>query len=122
MPPSSSTPLSPRAAVIMLGLVVLVWGVNWPVMKTGLQYIGPMTFAAARIGLGGLTMFIGLAVTGRLVWPTRHDLPLILSVSLLHMVGFLILVNIGLLFVDAGRSAILAYTTPLWVVPVAVWV
>ncbi|MCB9960026.1 MAG: DMT family transporter [Rhodospirillaceae bacterium] len=121
MPPPASRPLSPRAAVIMLALVVVVWGVNWPVMKTGLQHIGPMTFAAARIGLGGLTMFIGLAAAGRLVWPTRHDLPLILSVSLLHMVGFLVLVNTGLLFVDAGRSAILAYTTPLWVVPGAVW-
>jgi len=40
--------------------------------------------------------------------------------TLLQLVGFLALVNIGLLYVDAGRSAILAYTTPLWVTPGAV--
>ncbi len=49
--------------------------------------------------------------------PSRDDLPVVFSISLLHMVGYAVLVSIGLLFfVPVGRSVVLAYvTTPLWV-------
>jgi drug/metabolite transporter (DMT)-like permease len=33
------------------------------------------------------------------------------------MVGYAVLVSVGLLFVPVGRSVVLAYTTPLWVMP-----
>jgi drug/metabolite transporter (DMT)-like permease len=49
--------------------------------------------------------------------PPRSDLPVLLSITLLHMVGFVILANIGLQLVPVGRSVVLAYTTPLWVMP-----
>jgi drug/metabolite transporter (DMT)-like permease len=49
--------------------------------------------------------------------PSRQDLPVVLSIALLHMVGFSVLVAIGLLFVPVGRSIVLGYTTPLWVAP-----
>lgn len=39
------------------------------------------------------------------------------SIVLLHMVGFSVLVAIGLLYVPVGRSIVLGYTTPLWVTP-----
>ena len=40
-----------------------------------------------------------------------------LSIALLHMVGFGVLAAWGLHLVPTGRSVVLAYTTPLWVVP-----
>ncbi len=49
--------------------------------------------------------------------PPRSDLPVLLSITLLHMVGFAVLANIGLQLVPVGRSVVLAYTTPLWVMP-----
>ena len=107
-------------AYLLLLLVILLWGANWPVMKVGLSHIPPLWFAVVRMAMGAVTLFAVLALSGRLALPTRQDLPLLLSVGLLQMGGFLALVNFGLLHVDAGRSAILAYTTPLWVVPGAV--
>ena len=38
------------------------------------------------------------------------------------MAGFLALVDLALMTVPAGRSAILAYTTPLWVLPGAIFI
>jgi drug/metabolite transporter (DMT)-like permease len=35
---------------------------------------------------------------------------------------FVLLINIGLHFVEAGRSSILVYTTPIWVTPIAIFV
>jgi drug/metabolite transporter (DMT)-like permease len=52
-----------------------------------------------------------------LIVPSRADLPVVASVALLHMTGFTLLGTIGLGIVDAGRTVVLAYTTPLWVVP-----
>ncbi|SDG08671.1 Uncharacterized membrane protein [Limimonas halophila] len=111
---------SRRAAYLLLAAVVLIWGANWPVMKVGLAYVEPFTFTALRMLLGAAALFGVLAATGRLAVPTRRDLPVLLSVGLFQMAGFLACVMFGLQTVDAGRSAILAYTTPLWVTPVAV--
>lgn len=104
-------------AYLLLGAVILLWGANWPVMKVGLTYIPPFWFAAVRMAMGAATLFAVLAATRRLALPTARDLPLLLSVGLLQMAAFLALVNFGLQYVEAGRSAVLAYTTPLWVVP-----
>ena len=57
------------------------------------------------------------AAQRRLRLPPRHDLPVLVSIALLHMVGFGVLSSVGLQTVPTGRSVVLAYTTPLWVVP-----
>ena len=106
-------------AYALLAAVILLWGANWPIMKVGLQSIPPMTFATARVFLGCACLFALLAVQGRVRLPTRRDLPVLLSVGCLQIGLGLLLLNLGLLNVEAGRSAILSYTTPLWVVPLA---
>ncbi|MGH6959680.1 MAG: DMT family transporter [Dongiaceae bacterium] len=112
-----SAPLTHGQAYALLALVVFVWGANWPTMKMGLHYITPLWFAAARFWMGSLCLFALLAVQGRLAWPTRRDLPVLLSVGLMQMALFQPTVNFGLSHVAAGRAAVLVYTTPLWVVP-----
>jgi drug/metabolite transporter (DMT)-like permease len=114
---SRSAPLTRSQAYGLLALVVFVWGANWPAMKVGLGHITPFWFACARFWLGSLCLFGFLAATGRLAWPTRRDLPVLLSVVLSQMAIFQPMVNFGLSHVAAGRAAVLVYTTPLWVVP-----
>ncbi|SMF33286.1 Permease of the drug/metabolite transporter (DMT) superfamily [Tistlia consotensis] len=115
-----SEPAPRRRAILLLLGIVLIWGANWPIMKVGLGYIPPFWFATARLALGALTLFALLAALGRLRLPPRADLPVLLSVGLLQMTGFLAMANLALLTVAAGRSAVLGYTTPLWVTPAAV--
>lgn len=104
----------------MLAALVLLWGSNWPIIKIGLTYIPPLWFGFARMSLGSLCLFAALAATRRLALPARADLPIVLSVGIFQMIGHLSLMNFGLLHVEAGRSAILGYTIPLWVAPGAV--
>jgi len=117
---STSAVYSTRTAWILLLIVILLWGINWPVMKYGLAYIPPFTFVAARMVMGAAVMFVVAAALGELRWPDRRDWPVVLSVGLIQMAGFMSLITLALQFVPAGRSAILAYTTPLWVIPIAV--
>jgi len=115
----ASRPVRPARAAVLLALIMVLWGANWPVMKVGLQLMPPFTFAAWRLGLGCATLFLVAAVAGQLRLPSRHDRPIVAWVGLLQMAAFLLLINFALQHVPAGRSAILSYTTPLWVVPLA---
>jgi drug/metabolite transporter (DMT)-like permease len=114
----SETKATGRAA-LLLGLVILLWGVNWPIMKVGLAFMPPLWFATARVSLGALCFFALLLATGQLRLPPRADMPVVLSMGLLQTAAFLGLTHVALMFVEAGRSAILAYTTPLWVAPLS---
>ena len=103
----------------LLLLIIVLWGANWTVMKVGLTYIPPLTFAAARMIMGAGILAVVAAALGQLRVPSRRDWPIVLSVGLVQMGAFMALTTFALQFVPAGRSAILAYTTPLWVVPIA---
>ncbi len=113
--------LTKGQALALLAVLVVLWGSNWPLMKITLTYAPPLWFAALRVALGAATLFLVLGAMGRLRLPPRSDLPVIISIGLLQMAGFMALVNLALMTVPAGRSAVLAYTVPLWVAPGAVF-
>jgi drug/metabolite transporter (DMT)-like permease len=106
-----------RLGAILLVTVVLAWGLTWPVNKVILATVPPLWAVALRTGIGAVALFVLAALQGRLGLPPRGDLPVLVSIALLHMVGFGVLSSIGLQTVPTGRSVVLAYTTPLWVVP-----
>jgi drug/metabolite transporter (DMT)-like permease len=108
-----------RRTLGLLALVVVLFGSAWPVIKVALEGATPIWFAAARAGLGAIVSFALLGLLGRLARPTRADLPIVLSIGVLQLSCFFALSNLGLRLVPAGRSALLAYTTSLWLVPLA---
>lgn len=120
-PARTSIPLSRGAAYAVLGGLVLIWGANWPIMKLVVQAMPPLWFVVTRLSVGALCLFALLIATGQLARPTRADWPVVCSVSIFQMWLFMALTTIGVQFIPAGRSAIIAYTSPLWVLPAAVW-
>lgn len=118
--PSRPDGPSLRVSLLLLAAVVTLWGAHWPIMKVGLTHVGPLWFNALRYTTGALSLFLVVAVLGRLRVPPRRDWPLVLSVGLLQMMLYGILVMYALRHVPAGRSAVLAYTTTLWVTPLSV--
>ena len=105
------------AGVFYLLTVVLAWGLVWPVNKVLLESLSPLWLMAVRSAIATLALFVIAAMRGRLAPPPRADLPVLLSITLLHMIGFGVFAAWGLQTVPTGRSVVLAYTTPLWVVP-----
>ena len=114
---SSSAAAARQLGLVMLATVVLAWGLTWPVNKALLEVIPPLWMAAIRAVVGAVALALFALARGRFTWPQRADVPVVLSITLLHMVGFVVLANIGLQLVPTGRSVVLAYTTPLWVAP-----
>lgn len=108
-----------RQGVLALLVVVATWGLVWPVNKVLLESLSPYWLTAYRSAIATVALFVIAIASRRLIVPTRRDLPLIASIALLHMVGFVVLGNVGLELVTTGRAVVLAYTTPLWVTPAA---
>jgi drug/metabolite transporter (DMT)-like permease len=111
--------LSRATSLALLAVIAVSWGLTWPVNKAMLQYTSPIWAVCVRYVVATVVLVALTGALGRLRWPPRHDLPVVFSISLLHMVAFGTLCSIALQFVSAGRSVLLAYTTPFWVFPLA---
>src|SRR4029078_9044878 len=74
-----------------------------------------------RLIIGTSTMMFIVFLMGKLSLPTKRDFPLIAIIGLLQISIYLLLTNRGLKYLPPGRSSLLAYTTPLWVMPLAIF-
>ena len=111
--------LDRASSVALLVVVAVAWGLTWPANKAMLHYTSPIWAVCFRNIVAVSVLLVLTLALGRLRLPPRQDLPVVFSVSVLHMVGFGVLCSIGLMYIPAGRSVLLAYTTPLWVFPFA---
>lgn len=105
----------------LLFTIIILWGLSWPVNKWGLAFIPPFWFAAFRLIFATCTMFLLGIVTKKLIVPSVKDIPLIVGLGIFQISIFILLINLGLEFQASGKSAILVYTTPLWVMPMAIF-
>ena len=105
----------------VLASLTLAWGFNWTAMKTALSEVPPWTFRSLCLGLGAAVLFSALRAGGqRLVLPTGQWGRLWL-LAILNITSWNMLVAFGVGMIESGRAAILAYTMPVWAVPLSVW-
>ena len=102
-----------RRAVIVMVLLVVLWGYAWITSKIGLDYASPMDVVALRLELGVLTLFIGLLSTGRPLRP-RHWRALVM-IGLIQTGAFLLLNTWALSEGGPGKTSVLVFTMPFWV-------
>lgn len=105
---------------VLLSFLVIFWSINMIFTKVALNYVSPFYLSLFRLSIATIAMFAFLGFRGQLSLPSRKDLPLILSIGLLQMGIFQILMSFGMFYVNAGRAAMIVYSTPLWVTPIAV--
>jgi drug/metabolite transporter (DMT)-like permease len=101
----------PAAAFAVLALI---WGYNWVVMKIAMRYCGPIDFAVLRVGFGVILLF-GLLMALRVPLKPRY-VGRTMLLGLFQTTGFVGLVSLSVAFGHAGKSAVLAYTMPFWVI------
>jgi drug/metabolite transporter (DMT)-like permease len=111
------TPLARGTALFLFAVVILTWGTTWVVTKLLVQSVPPLWATSIRSGIAAAALFLLLAARGEFILPPRGDIPVVLAVAILHMVAFAALVAFGLKLAPVGRSIVLGYTTPLWVLP-----
>jgi len=102
------------AATLALAVLSVVWGYNWVVSKAVLQFAGPLDFAALRTLLAAASLF-GLLVALRRPLALK-DVRGAFVLGLLQTTGFIALTLLALVHGGAGRTAVLVYTMPTWVI------
>jgi len=110
-----------RRQLVVLVLLTLVWGLNWPVMKLGVsgwpqepRTYPPLTFRA-------LSMLLGLPVLGAaLLWLKvpfrvgREHRAELARLTLANMLVWHVVIIVALQQLSSGRAAILGYTMPVF--------
>ncbi|MCF5143875.1 EamA family transporter [Pseudomonas sp. PA-6-1D] len=102
------------ATIVWLCVMVLLWGISWPVTKLALTEVAPIWLSAFRFGSASVCLFVFVALRGKLKFPPRADWPIVISIGLLQMTVFTGLGMVAMTHVDTSRATLLAYTTPLW--------
>ncbi|MEQ1767670.1 MAG: EamA family transporter [Methylotenera sp.] len=100
-------------ALSALFILTLIWGYNWVVMKLAVQYASPFQFAAMRTFLGAVVLFVLIALTKRPL--ALKEFPTMLTLGILQTCGFTGLLIWALVEGGAGKTAVLTYTMPFWV-------
>ncbi len=104
-------------AFAALTLLTIIWGYNWVVMKSALAYAGAFEFAALRTVIGALCLF---AVVLFMRKPLRvKEMPTLILLGILQTSGFTGLLIWALVEGGAGKTAVLTYTMPFWVMVLA---
>ncbi len=102
-----------RADLALL-TVALIWGLNFPVMKTALQEVHPFAFNSVRITLSAV--FLGvLHLRLRPKVPVPREVWLkIFGLSMLGYFVYQIVFLLGLARTTAGNSSLLLASAPIW--------
>ena len=113
--------LPPRLLWILAGLTV-AWGLNWTAMKVALAEVSPWTFRTLCLGAGSGVLFAVLRASGQPLRVPRGQWGRLVLLALFNITSWNMLVAYGVSMIPSGRAAILAYTMPVWSIPLAVLV
>ena len=109
-----------RRQWLLLGVLALLWGLNWPMMKTSLREVSPLYFRAITMGGGTLTLLSFFSWRGVPLAVSRAQALRLAWLALPNIIGWHLCSIIGLTQLPAGRAAVLAFTMPVWTVLISV--
>jgi len=111
----------PRRLWWVLAGLTLAWGFNWTAMKVALGEVPPWTFRSFCLGLGSAVLFAALRAGGQPLAVPRGQWSRLALLAFFNITCWNMLVAFGVALIPSGRAAILAYTMPVWAIPLSVW-
>ncbi len=111
----------PRRLWWVLAGLTLAWGFNWTAMKVALDEVGPWTFRSFCLGFGSAVLFAALRAGGQPLAVPRGQWGRLALLAFFNITCWNMLVAFGVALIPSGRAAILAYTMPVWAIPLSVW-
>ena len=104
------------ASLLPVAVLTLIWGCNWPVLKVGVTEIEPLTFRALTLPFAALGMLAVARLSGDSIRIPRALWGKVAALAIFNIAVWNGLILFGVRQLPAGRSAILAYTMPVWTV------
>lgn len=117
---SQKSKLSPKGILLLIGLSI-GWGINWPIMKTILEELPPLSFRGFCLFFAGLGILALAKYSGEAIKIPRGYLIKVMCICCLDILAWNIMATYGLSLLPAGRAAMLGYTMPIWSIALSVW-
>lgn len=111
----------PRAGLVLLGLLSIGWGFNWPIMKVVVAEIPHWTFRGDCIVLASLGLFAIARLSGQSLRVPPGRWPQLIAMAACNITGWNVLAIHGVSLLPSGRAAILGYTMPVWSALLGAW-
>jgi len=100
-------------------VVVLLWSLNWTVMKNGLQHTDPLNFVLHRLIFAIIALSPALIILRKRIPTNRWSYVLLFFSGIIWTLAELS-INFGLTYETSGISAVITYTQPLFVFCMAI--
>lgn len=104
---------TPRQLVLLV-LLTVVWGLNWPIMKVGVAHFPPLTFRM-------VAMWLAVPVLAAVLWQQKAPWTVpraawgrLAALTLTNMLFWHCLMILAIPLLSSGRAAILGYTMPIF--------
>jgi drug/metabolite transporter (DMT)-like permease len=107
-------PVLNKTDLILLALLTLFWGVNWPIMKFAILDYPPLTFRGLSMSIGVLAIGAYVMLVGDTLAVPRHERKRVIQLAIGNMLIWHLFVIYALKFLTSGRAAIIGYTMPVW--------
>lgn len=111
----------PRALWWWLAGLTLAWGFNWTAMKVALAEFSPWTYRSLCLSLAALLLFGVARAAGHRLRVPRNLWVRLAVLAFFNVTCWNMLIAFGLTMIPSGRAAILAFTMPVWSVPLSAW-
>ena len=111
----------PRSGLVLLALLSIGWGCNWPVMKMVIADIPPLIFRGDCIVLASLALFAIARVSGLPLRVPPGRWMQVCGLAACNIAGWNVFAILGVSFLSSGRAAILGYTMPVWAALLSIW-
>jgi len=95
-------------------LIVLIWGVNFSVLKVLLRELDPLALNALRFPMAAVALWILVRRLDGSLKPDPQDLRRIITLGLLGNVAYQLCFIFGVDSTFAGNASLLLATTPVW--------
>jgi drug/metabolite transporter (DMT)-like permease len=105
-----------RRDLLLLALLTVFWGVNWPVMKLGVAELPPLYFRSLCLGGGLVVIGAWARLSGISLAVPRAAWREIVWLAVPNMIVWHVLAIQAVKMLPSGRAAILGYTMPVWAV------
>ena len=115
---SAATPATaatiPRHALVLLVILTLVWGTNWPLFPIAMREMSVWTFRAISVPAGGLMLLSVARLRGQpLAIPRAHWRAIALA-TVFYLIVWNIATAYAAILLPSGQAAVLGFTMPLW--------
>lgn len=117
----TARPAVTASSLLLIVILTLAWGCNWPVLKVGVEQLAPLTFRATTLPFAALGLLLIARLSGESMRIPRVLWPRVAILALFNIAGWNWLILFGIQHMPAGRAAILAYTLPVWSVLFSFW-